>query len=60
MSYIIAMLVLMAGCYFWIINAGAVSHAIREWTRSVRDPGTPALRFDRPRKSGVHPVRSPE
>ena len=60
MTYIITMLGLMAGCYFWIINAAAVSHAIRKWTGPVRDPATLARRFGFRRTASAYSMRSPE
>ena len=60
MPYIIALLGLLAGSYFWILRARAAADATRELTGVAQDVMAAARRFGFRRRTNVHPVESLE
>lgn len=60
MPYIIAILGLLAGAYFWIIRARAAADAARDLTGVAQDVMAAARRFGFRRKLNTHPVESLE
>lgn len=60
MPYIIALLGLLAGSYFWIIRARAAADATRELTGVAQDVMAAARRFGFRRKTNIHPVETLE
>lgn len=60
MPYIIALLGLLAGAYFWIIRARAAADAARDLTGVAQDVMAAARRFGFRRRLNTHPVESLE
>ena len=60
MPYIIALLGLLAGAYFWMMRARAAADAARDLTGVARDVMAAARRFGFRRKLNTHPVESLE
>ncbi|MCU0827286.1 MAG: hypothetical protein MUE52_07730 [Tabrizicola sp.] len=60
MPYIIALLGLLAGAYFWISRARAAAEATRELTGVAQDVMAAARRFGFRRRHDLHPVESLE
>ncbi|NHB78205.1 hypothetical protein [Rhodobacter calidifons] len=58
MPYIIALLGLMAGSYFWIIHGGATADAMRRLTGQVQARIAAARRFALRRRAGIPFVNS--
>ncbi|MFM7445266.1 MAG: hypothetical protein ACKO2N_15405 [Tabrizicola sp.] len=60
MPYIIALLGILAGAYFWIIRARAAADAARDLTGVAQDVMAAARRFGFRRRYNEHPVESLE
>jgi hypothetical protein len=60
MPYIIVVLGLLAGVYFWINRARAAADATRELTGVAQDVMAAARRFGFRRKTNLHPVEALE
>lgn len=60
MPYIIALLGILAGAYFWIVRARAAADAARDLTGVAQDVMAAARRFGFRRRYNEHPVESLE